>query len=73
MYIYMYTSFVNESVLSREVVFKYFLFLFLIWKILIFRLSLNTMTLHIESSNVYTQYGVAISVTGVAQVRWPIF
>ena len=63
----MYTSFVNESVLSREVVFKYFLFL--IWKVLIFRLSLNTMTLHIESSNVYTQYGVAISVTGVAQVR----
>ncbi|VDI74392.1 flotillin, partial [Mytilus galloprovincialis] len=31
------------------------------------RLSLNTMTLHIESPNVYTQFGVAISVTGVAQ------
>lgn len=26
------------------------------------------MTLHIESPNVYTQFGVAISVTGVAQV-----
>ncbi|XP_052095387.1 flotillin-1-like isoform X1 [Mytilus californianus] len=33
------------------------------------RLSLNTMTLHIESPNVYTQFGVAISVTGVAQVK----
>lgn len=27
------------------------------------------MTLHIESANVYTQFGVAISVTGVAQVK----
>ena len=33
------------------------------------RLSLNTMTIHIESTNVYTQFGVAISVTGVAQVK----
>jgi len=33
------------------------------------RLSLNTMTLMVESPNVYTQLGVAISVTGVAQVR----
>ncbi|BFZ19981.1 hypothetical protein BsWGS_23022 [Bradybaena similaris] len=33
------------------------------------RLSLNTMTLTIESLNVYTQLGVAISVTGIAQVK----
>ena len=33
-----------------------------------FRLSLNTMTLTIESPQVYTQMGVAVSVTGVAQV-----
>ncbi|XP_025114041.1 flotillin-1-like isoform X1 [Pomacea canaliculata] len=33
------------------------------------RLSLNTITLTIESSNVYTQLGVAISVTGIAQVK----
>ncbi|RUS87541.1 hypothetical protein EGW08_004717, partial [Elysia chlorotica] len=33
------------------------------------RLSLNTMTLTIESPNVYTQLGVAISVTGIAQVK----
>lgn len=33
------------------------------------RLSLNTMTLTIESPNVYTQMGVAISVTGIAQVK----
>ncbi|XP_056010595.1 flotillin-1-like isoform X2 [Ostrea edulis] len=33
------------------------------------RLSLNTMTLQIDSANVYTQLGVAISVTGIAQVK----
>ncbi|XP_062593898.1 flotillin-1-like isoform X1 [Saccostrea cucullata] len=33
------------------------------------RLSLNTMTLQIDSPNVYTQLGVAISVTGIAQVK----
>uniref|UniRef100_A0A0B6ZQM3 Band 7 domain-containing protein n=2 Tax=Arion vulgaris TaxID=1028688 RepID=A0A0B6ZQM3_9EUPU len=33
------------------------------------RLSLNTMMLTIESPNVYTQLGVAISVTGIAQVK----
>ncbi|XP_076436261.1 flotillin-1-like isoform X2 [Babylonia areolata] len=33
------------------------------------RLSLNTLTLTIESNNVYTQLGVAISVTGIAQVK----
>jgi len=33
------------------------------------RISLNTMTLSIESSQVYTQLGVAISVNGVAQVK----
>ncbi|XP_067662496.1 flotillin-1-like isoform X2 [Haliotis asinina] len=33
------------------------------------RLSLNTLTLVIESPNVYTQLGVAISVTGIAQVK----
>ncbi|XP_076455396.1 flotillin-1-like isoform X1 [Babylonia areolata] len=33
------------------------------------RLSLNTITLTIESSNVYTQLGVSISVTGIAQVK----
>jgi hypothetical protein len=35
------------------------------------RLSLNTMTLTIDSASVYTQLGVAISVTGVAQVLPP--
>ncbi|XP_046367471.1 flotillin-1-like isoform X5 [Haliotis rufescens] len=33
------------------------------------RLSLNTITLVIESPNVYTQLGVAVSVTGIAQVK----
>ncbi|XP_050395081.1 flotillin-1 isoform X2 [Patella vulgata] len=33
------------------------------------RLSLNVLTLVIESAHVYTQLGVAISVTGIAQVR----
>ncbi|XP_053200372.1 flotillin-1-like [Panonychus citri] len=33
------------------------------------KLSLNTMTLTIESPRVYTQQGVPISVTGVAQVK----
>lgn len=33
------------------------------------KLSLNTMTLQIESPNVYTQLGVAVSVTGIAQVK----
>lgn len=33
------------------------------------RIILNTMTLTIDSNNVYTQLGVAISVTGVAQVK----
>ncbi|ESP01701.1 hypothetical protein LOTGIDRAFT_200105 [Lottia gigantea] len=33
------------------------------------RMSLNTLTLTIESPNVYTKEGVAISVTGIAQVR----
>lgn len=33
------------------------------------RISLNTMTLTIESPQVYTQLGVAISVTGIAQVK----
>ena len=32
------------------------------------RISLNTMTLQIQSEHVYTQLGVAISVTGIAQV-----
>ena len=31
-------------------------------------MNLNTMTLAIESPMVYTKYGVAISVTGIAQV-----
>ncbi|XP_003738862.1 flotillin-1 [Galendromus occidentalis] len=33
------------------------------------RISLNTMTLSIESHKVYTQQGVPISVTGIAQVK----
>ncbi|XP_013411695.1 flotillin-1 isoform X3 [Lingula anatina] len=33
------------------------------------RISLNIMTLHIETPQVYTQAGVAISVTGIAQVK----
>ncbi|KAK7094894.1 flotillin-1-like isoform X1 [Littorina saxatilis] len=33
------------------------------------RLTLNTLTLTIESNNVYTQLGVAVSVTGIAQVK----
>jgi len=32
------------------------------------RISLNTMTLQIQSDHVYTQLGVPVSVTGVAQV-----
>ena len=34
-----------------------------------FRLSLNVVTLTIDSVKTYTQKGVAISVTGIAQVR----
>ncbi|XP_023933328.1 flotillin-1 isoform X6 [Lingula anatina] len=33
------------------------------------KISLNIMTLHIETPQVYTQAGVAISVTGIAQVK----
>jgi len=33
------------------------------------RLSLNTMTLNIDSRNVYTKLGVAVNVNGVAQVK----
>ncbi|XP_063966350.1 flotillin-1-like [Lytechinus pictus] len=33
------------------------------------RLSLNTMTLKIDTANVYTRLGVPISVTGIAQVK----
>lgn len=33
------------------------------------RISLNTMTLHVESPRVYTRHGVPISVTGIAQVK----
>ncbi|KAL5011623.1 hypothetical protein ScPMuIL_010174 [Solemya velum] len=33
------------------------------------KLSLNLMTLAIESPNVYTRWGVAVSVTGIAQVK----
>lgn len=35
----------------------------------VFRISLNTMTLNVESPRVYTRHGVPISVTGIAQVR----
>lgn len=34
----------------------------------ILRISLNTMTLKVESPGVYTSQGVPISVTGIAQV-----
>ena len=34
-----------------------------------FRLSLNVLTLSIDSHNVYTMLGVGVSVTGIAQVR----
>lgn len=33
------------------------------------RISLNTMTLQVESPTVYTSQGVPISVTGIAQVK----
>ena len=39
----------------------------------VFRISLNTMTLNVESPRVYTRHGVPISVTGIAQVRQPMF
>lgn len=35
---------------------------------LYFRISLNTMTLQVDSPTVYTSQGVPISVTGIAQV-----
>lgn len=37
------------------------------------RLSLNVMTIKIDSPGVYTAQGVAIKVTGVAQVRTAFF
>lgn len=36
--------------------------------LIICRISLNTMTLQVESPTVYTSQGVPISVTGIAQV-----
>lgn len=33
------------------------------------RISLNTMTLQIQSDHVYTQHGVPVTVTGIAQVK----
>ena len=38
-------------------------------KTIIFRLALNTMTLQVTSVNVNSGQGVAISVTGIAQVN----
>lgn len=35
----------------------------------LYRISLNTMTLQVESPTVYTSQGVPISVTGIAQVK----
>jgi hypothetical protein len=43
--------------------------LFVYRLIICFRLNLNLMTLHIESTHVYTQNGVAVSLMGIAQVR----
>lgn len=37
--------------------------------LILFRISLNTMTLQVESPCVYTSQGVPISVTGIAQVK----
>ncbi len=34
-----------------------------------FRLSLEVMTLHVETAKVYTKAGVSLSVDGVAQVK----
>lgn len=36
--------------------------------LIFYRISLNTMTLQVESPTVYTCQGVPISVTGIAQV-----
>jgi flotillin len=38
-------------------------------KVFFFRISLNTMTLQVESPTVYTSQGVPISVTGIAQIK----
>lgn len=38
--------------------------------IYLLRISLNTMTLNVESPKVYTRHGVPISVTGIAQVSY---
>lgn len=38
-------------------------------RLCIYRISLNTMTLQVESPCVYTSQGVPISVTGIAQVK----
>ena len=38
-----------------------------------YRISLNTMTLNVESPRVYTRHGVPISVTGIAQVRQCVY
>lgn len=43
--------------------------LFVYRLIICFRLNLNLMTLHIESTHVYTQNGVAVSLMGIAQVK----
>lgn len=45
-----------------------FIFFFFFGK-LNYRISLNTMTLQVESPTVYTSQGVPISVTGIAQVK----
>lgn len=39
------------------------------WELCDFRVSLNLMTLQIDSPNVYTLQGVAVSMKGIAQVR----
>lgn len=46
-----------------------------VWPIIqrVQRISLNTMTLSIESARVYTQQGVPISVTGIAQVKIQVY
>lgn len=48
---------------------EFFNWKYFYWWFEIFRISLNTMTLQVESPTVYTSQGVPISVTGIAQVK----
>ena len=67
-----YTKFYESFLLTKTINYALIVLsvtgIFYQLKFLFFRISLNTMTLIVDSPTVYTSQGVPISVTGIAQV-----